>query len=271
MNASRVRPAAVAGTFYPARPEDLRSSVAILLEAAAAPAPSAPPPKALIAPHAGYVYSGPVAATAFRRLGTAAAAVRRVVLLGPSHRVPFHGLGLPAAGGFATPLGTVPVDVELSARVAALPQVSVRADAHAPEHSLEVELPFLQLLLGEFELLPLVVGEAGGEEVAEVLEAVWDGAETLIVVSSDLSHYLPYDEARRMDGETARAITELAGPIPSRRACGARPISGLLLAARRRGMAAALLDLRNSGDTAGDRDQVVGYGAFAFLEGGRDG
>jgi AmmeMemoRadiSam system protein B len=261
----RVRPAAVAGLFYPAETRALRSLVERLL--AEARRPAEPPPNAVIAPHAGYLYSGPVAASAFVSLEPRAGSIRRVVLLGPSHRVPLWGLGLPAAEAFETPLGRVPVDAELASRAAALPQVADNAAAHAGEHSLEVELPFLQVLLGEFSLLPLVVGEATGPEVAEVLDAVWDADDTAIVISSDLSHYLPYEAARRVDGETAQAILALAGPISTERACGARPISGLLLAAARRGLVASLLDLRNSGDTAGGRREVVGYGAFAFRPG----
>lgn len=269
MATAKIRAAAVAGMFYPGDPAVLRSQVDQLL--AAAPAPEGKRPKAVIAPHAGYVYSGPVAATAFRALTGHGGGIRRIVLVGPSHRVPFAGLGLDGADAFATPLGAVPVDRELVERVAGLPQVSLRPDAHAGEHSLEVEIPFLQTLLPDFTLLPLVVGEASAESVAEVLEAVWGGEETAVVVSSDLSHYLPYDEARRVDEETAGAILRLEGPIHGRRACGARPISGLLAVARRRRLAVRLLDLRSSGDTAGGRREVVGYGAFAFGENGGDG
>jgi AmmeMemoRadiSam system protein B len=279
----RVRPAAVAGLFYPDDPVALRSTVESLLAAAAPPAaPASRPPKALIAPHAGYSYSGPIAASAFAALtagtaGTAGAAgaagtagatfaaeVRRVVLLGPSHQVPLRGLGLPGVERFSTPLGEVPLDLEGAAAVGRLPQVAVRPDAHEAEHSLEVELPFLQVVLGPFELLPLVVGQAGGEEVAEVLELVWGGDDTVLVISSDLSHYLPAEAAERMDRETAAQILALAGPLTSRQACGAAPINGLLAAARRQGLVPRQLDLRHSGDTSGDRGRVVGYGAWAF-------
>ncbi len=220
----------------------------------------------MIAPHAGYVYSGPIAGSAFRQLAADAAGIRRVVVLGPAHRVPVRGLGLPACESFATPLGEMPLDGEAMARISSLPQVCDSPAAHGPEHSLEVELPFLQVALGDFELVPLVVGSTSGGEVAEVLEALWDGPETRFVVSSDLSHYLPYEAAQEVDRETAAAIVELDAPLASGRACGGLPIDGLLLAARRRGLDARLLDLRNSGDTAGDRDRVVGYGAFDFLE-----
>lgn len=258
-----VRRPAVAGMFYPASPEVLRSAVKELLRQA--PASAAPAPKAVIAPHAGYVYSGPIAATAFQALASNKT-LRRVIVLGPAHRVPVRGVALPGVDAFATPLGEVPVDTALAETVSRLPQVTTFPEAHAPEHSLEVELPFLQVLFPAIEVLPLVVGDASGDEVAEVLDLVWGGEETAIVVSSDLSHYLPYEAARRVDRETAGEIVALEGPLHSRQACGAYPINGLLVSARRRGMTSQLLDLRNSGDTAGDRDRVVGYGAFAFSE-----
>ena len=261
-----VRPPAVAGMFYPADPTNLRREVEAHLAAAAPVAPRAARVKAVIAPHAGYVYSGPTAGCAFTQLAADAGEIRRIVLLGPAHRVALRGLALPGCAAFATPLGEVALAADAARRVRALPRVSEHPGAHELEHSLEVELPFLQLVLGEFDLLPLVVGDASGEEVAEVLEAVWGGPETRIVISSDLSHYLPYATARQTDAETARAIVALDAPLDRGRACGGLPIDGLLLAARRRGLTARLLDLRNSGDTAGDRHRVVGYGAFDFLE-----
>lgn len=258
-----VRPAAVAGLFYPESPSRLQGDVdRFLAEATVSPRPT---PKAIIAPHAGYVYSGAIAGSAFRAL--AGLPVRRVVLLGPSHRVAFAGIALPGAEAFATPLGTVPVDAGLVAAVAGLPGVFPYPVAHAEEHALEVELPFLQRLLGDFTVLPLVVGDADAAAVAAVLEAVWGGEETAIVVSSDLSHYLPAPQAERVDRQTAESILRLAGPLDPWEACGARPINGLLAAAERRGLTPELLDLRHSGDTAGDRRRVVGYGAFAFAEG----
>jgi AmmeMemoRadiSam system protein B len=257
-----VRRPAVAGMFYPGSPSELRSTVEDLLRGV--PPDRGPAPKAVIAPHAGYVYSGPTAAVAFQAL--AGRRLERVIVLGPAHRVPVHGLALPGADAFATPLGEVPVDAEGVRAVSDLPQVSTFPQAHAPEHSLEVELPFLQVLFPGVPVLPIVVGDADGDEVAEVLDRVWGGPETAIVISSDLSHYLPYDVARRVDRETADEILALEGPLHSRQACGAYPINGLLVAARRRGMEPRLLDLRNSGDTAGDRGRVVGYGAFAFSE-----
>lgn len=260
----RVRPAAVAGFFYPGDAAELRTLVAELLSSAAPAPPRGPAPKAIIAPHAGYVYSGPIAASSFAALAPAAPELRRVVLIGPSHRVRVRGVALPAAESFETPLGAVPVDGEAVADLARLPQVEVDAAAHADEHSLEVELPFLQLLCGPFQLVPLLVGQADGEQVAEVLERSWGGPETAIVVSSDLSHYLPAAEAERVDRGTASQILALGGPLHPHQACGALPINGLLVAARRQGLVPRLLDLRHSGDTAGDRSQVVGYGAWAF-------
>jgi AmmeMemoRadiSam system protein B len=261
-----VRRPAVAGLFYPGSAGELRSTVEALLDAAAAD--PGPIPKAVIAPHAGYVYSGPTAAAAFRALAAALPgdAPSRVVVLGPAHRVPVRGLALPGADAFATPLGEVPVDTEAAEAVSRLPQVTTFPEAHAPEHSLEVELPFVQMLFPEARVLPIVVGDADEEEVAEVLDLLWGGPETAIVISSDLSHYLPYDVARRVDRETAEEILALEGPLHPRQACGAFPINGLLVAARRRGLTPRLLDLRSSGDTAGDRGRVVGYGAFAFTE-----
>ena len=260
----RLRQPAVAGTFYPADPARLRAAVRAFLEAAV---PRGGPPKAIIAPHAGYRYSGPVAGSAYARLGLGRAGVRRVVLLGPSHRIPFRGLGATSAEGFVTPLGVVPVDRDGVEAILSLPAVHVQDGAHGPEHSLEVQLPFLQEVLAEFRLVPVVVGEAGPGEVEAVLGRLWDGPETVVVVSSDLSHYLDQATARQVDLATAGAITAL---LPERigpdAACGSLPVRGLLLAARHRGLGCELLDLRNSGDTAGDPECVVGYGAFAFTD-----
>ncbi|MDR0578124.1 MAG: AmmeMemoRadiSam system protein B [Candidatus Accumulibacter sp.] len=260
----RCRPAAVAGRFYPDSPERLRREIAALLADAGEVAEECP--KALVVPHAGYVYSGPIAASGFATLAGRGDAIRRVALLGPAHRVAVRGLALPDCDAFATPLGRVPVDTAAVAALRGLPQVVVSADAHRQEHSLEVEIPFLQAVLGEFSLLPLAVGEASPKAVAEAIGRLWGGDETLIVVSSDLSHYLPYADAVRTDAETARRIVALDPAIDHRQACGATPVNGLLLAARERGLRVRRLDLRNSGDTAGDRRQVVGYGAFAFFE-----
>lgn len=257
-----VRRPAVAGLFYPGDAATLRATVDELLAAAARV--DAAPPKALVAPHAGYVYSGPIAATAYAALAAGKDRIRRVVLLGPVHRVPVRGLALPGCDAFDTPLGRVRIDRELADRVGRLPHVITSAAAHAQEHSLEVHLPFLQRVLGAFTLLPLAVGDATADDVAAVLDAVWDGDDTLIVVSSDLSHYLPYGEAQRIDRATASAILDLSTNLDHQQACGATPVVGLTLQARRRGLTPRLVDLRNSGDTAGDRSRVVGYGAFTF-------
>ena len=262
-----IRPAAVAGTFYPASQRDLAREVDDMLGHSAGGGLAPGFPKALIVPHAGYIYSGSVAAEAYARLRPARGIVHRVVLLGPCHREPVHGLALPDAAAFDTPLGRVPIDREAAASLAGLPQVVVSNAAHAEEHALEVQLPFLQRVLGEFNLVPLVVGAATPSQVAEVIEQLWGGEETLIVISSDLSHYHAYDEARAIDGGTARAILEFSTDIDQEQACGATPVAGLLLAAKRHGLNVELLDLRNSGDTAGGRARVVGYGAFAFWDG----
>src|SRR3954454_3094125 len=260
-----VRAPAVAGQFYPADPGELRRMVAgFLAEGSAAGA--RPAPKAIIAPHAGYVYSGSIAGSAFRAVAPAAGTIERVVLLGPSHFVRLTGLPLPGDPLYATPLGEVAIGSSGAQAALRLPQVRVFPQAHEREHSLEVEVPFLQVLLGDFELVPLVVGEAGAAEVAEVLGRLWGGPETLIVVSSDLSHYLQYAAAQQADRATADEILALGGPLDPLQACGALPINGLLAAARQRGLVPELLDLRNSADTAGDPSRVVGYGAFAFHE-----
>ncbi len=261
---SRVRRPAVAGRFYPGDAVELAETVTGLLEHARdADAAGRRPPKALIAPHAGYVYSGPIAASAYARIAGTARRITRVVLLGPAHRVAFDGLALPEATGFETPLGIVPLDAEAIARIEALPQVVRLASAHDGEHSLEVHLPFLQSVLGDFALVPLAVGAASAAQVADVLEALWGGDETLIVVSTDLSHYCDYATAKAMDAATSAAIEALdERAIGAEDACGRVPLSGLLRAARVHGLAARTVDLRNSGDTAGPRGQVVGYGAY---------
>jgi MEMO1 family protein len=259
-----VRRPAVAGMFYPDNPAVLDQMVADLL-AHPEGARLARAPKALIVPHAGYAYSGPVAASAYAQLEALRGRIRRVVLLGPAHHVHVRGLALPKADRFATPLGELQLDRAGMQLLSELPQVTVSAAAHAREHSLEVQLPFLQQVLGDFELLPLVVGEATAAEVADVLDMVWGGDETLIVVSSDLSHYLPDDAARKVDGKTVAAIMTLDSDIDHDHACGATPINGLMLAAQRHGLRAVKLDVRNSSQTAGDAERVVGYASFAFL------
>ena len=262
----KIRPPAVAGRFYPANPAELRRMVENFLSEVKAP--DGPSPKAIIAPHAGYIYSGPIAASAYAQLAPARDAVKRIILLGPSHFVAFDGLAATDATAFATPLGTVPVDTaairDLCSR---LPQVSVREEAHADEHSLEVQLPFLRVVLAGFKIVPLLVGEASDDEIAAVIEALWGGDETRFVISSDLSHYHDYQTAQATDSETANVIESLdAKKLRGDLACGCRPICGLLNAAKERRMRCRAVDLRNSGDTSGDRDRVVGYGAFVFTE-----
>ncbi|HEY5646198.1 MAG TPA: AmmeMemoRadiSam system protein B [Pseudomonadales bacterium] len=256
------RTAAVAGMFYPGEPDRLAATVRQLL-ADSEPAPAAHP-KALIVPHAGYVYSGPIAASAYRQLDGVAERISRVVLLGPAHRVPLIGMAFPSVDSFAVPGGDVPLDRAAIAAALELPGTCVSDEAHAFEHCLEVQLPFLQAVLGSFQLVPMVVGRASAMEVARVLECLWGGDETLIVVSSDLSHYLPYDHARRVDAHTTAKILARATDLTGEEACGAYAINGLLLAARGYGLSVHSLDVRNSGDTAGDRRQVVGYGSYAL-------
>jgi len=256
----QVRPPAVAGTFYPASPDALRSTVDRLL--AAVGAPSGPCPKALIVPHAGYVYSGPIAASGFARVAAHGPRFERVVLIGPAHRVPVVGLAGPGCTHLATPLGELAVDLDAVADIAA------SAAAHAREHALEVELPFLQRIAPRAKVVPLVAGRAAPAAVAAVLERLWGGPETLIVVSSDLSHYLPYESGRAGDTATAQQIGALDTTLTGEQACGAVAINGLMHVARGRRMRAELIDLRSSGDTAGSRDEVVGYGAFALYEAG---
>lgn len=261
-----VRLPAVAGSFYPADPEALRDTLRECFAGAVAPHADAAVPEAIVVPHAGLVYSGPIAASAYLRLAPARSRIRRVVLVGPSHRVRLRGLALTSADAWSTPLGEVPIDRSAVASVAHLPSVSVDDRPHAPEHSLEVQLPFLQAVLEEFELVPLVVGDATTEEVATVLDALWDGPETVVVVSTDLSHFHPYDDAVRLDARTAAAILGSDGEqIDDYDACGARGLRGLLAEGDRRCLAVEQIDCRNSGDTAGDRERVVGYGAFALV------
>ncbi len=260
---ARSRAPAVAGTFYPGDPTDLARAVDAYLEGAATE--PGPVPKALIAPHAGYVYSGPVAGSAYAQIRMLRGTVTRVVLIGPAHRHPLRGLAVHGADAFRTPLGDVPLDLDAIAQVLALPQVVSLDEAHQDEHSLEVHLPFLQQVLGHFSLVPLVAGDASPVQVAEALEQLWGGPETLLVISSDLSHYHDYETARRLDQATTSAIEALdPGGLGPGSACGRIPIGGLLLAARRHGLGVRSLDLRSSGDTAGPRDQVVGYGAYAL-------
>ncbi len=260
---SVTRAPAVAGLFYPVDSQQLAHNVRQLLAAAT---PQNLSPKALIVPHAGYIYSGAIAASAYATLKSCAQQIHRVVLLGPTHRVAVRGLALPGVDTFDSPLGQIKLDRQAELSISHLPQVTISSEAHALEHSLEVQLPFLQSVLPDFTLVPLAVGMATAEEVHEVLEILWGGEETLIVISSDLSHFLPYADAQRRDNDTVDSILKMRQPIHHEQACGGTPINGLLLAARQHQLTPQLLDLRNSGDTAGSRDRVVGYASFAFTE-----
>lgn len=269
----QVRPAAVAGAFYPADGHALAENIKTLLNTAASgigkktikntePAP----PKAIVVPHAGYIYSGQTAAAAYARLAAWHNKIKRVILLGPVHRVPIRGLALPAVDTFATPLGEVKLDEAAIALLAGMKQVVVSSQVHAQEHSLEVQLPFLQTVLDDFTLVPLAVGDATPAEVAEVLDVLWGGPETIIVVSSDLSHYLPYAMAEAVDQSTVQSILNMKGSLTHQQACGGTPVNGLISAAKKHHLHPILLDLCNSGDTAGDKTRVVGYASFMFTE-----
>jgi MEMO1 family protein len=264
-SANAVRPAAVAGAFYPGNALQLAQQVDSLL--AGATAVSKLRPKALIVPHAGYLYSGPVAATAYAAVAAMTPKPSRVVLLGPSHHVGFKGVALPGVHALATPLGLVEVDEHLVDLTKRFSFVGSSPLAHKREHSLEVQLPFLQRVLGHFKVLPLIVGQMKPADIAALLSAVWGGPETLVVVSSDLSHYLTFEEAQATDRHTAECIGALDGEhLASERICGAEPVRGLLVAAKEHHLHAHVLDLRNSGETAGNRARVVGYGAFSFAD-----
>lgn len=259
---NKIRSAAVAGMFYPADPTELSGDIQNYLNAAES---DGPPPKAIVVPHAGYIYSGPIAASAYHLLSARTETITRVVLLGPSHRVPLLGIAASSADQFVTPLGEIDIDHVAIDQLLAQGLVTTLDAAHAMEHSLEVQLPFLQTILKQFQLIPLVVGDASAEQVSTLLDQLWGGEETLIVVSSDLSHYHDYNTAKRLDKATSQAIEQLEPSlIDGERACGCRPLNGLLTVAKQKGMSAAVIDLRNSGDTAGSKDQVVGYGAYVF-------
>jgi AmmeMemoRadiSam system protein B len=259
----RVRTPAVAGLFYPDDPIELHNQVQQFLQQVKL-SPE-PPPKALIAPHAGYIYSGPIAASVYARLHAVRTLITRVVLLGPSHRLGFRGIATSQMAAFQTPLGSIPIDQETVQSIQILPDVGFLEQAHVQEHSLEVHLPFLQEVLADFKLVPLVVGDARPPQVGAVLEALWGDPETLIVISSDLSHYQDYAAAQRLDHQTSHAIETLQfDAIGYEQACGRNPVNGLLWVAQRKHLHGKTIDLRNSGDTAGSRDRVVGYGAYVF-------
>ncbi len=253
----------IAGTFYPADAEVLASGIRQYLRAAN---PASVQSRLLIAPHAGHIYSGPIAAQAYRAWETDAAHIRRVILVGPSHRVAFTGLALPSQEAFLTPLGAIPIDRDACTALLRLPQVIESDVAHAQEHSLEVHLPFLQQVLGEFTLVPLVAGQATADQVCEVLELFYDDPETGILISTDLSHFHPYAEAQRIDANTTQRIQNLCTDLRGGEACGHIPVNGALQFARQNGLQVQTLDVRNSGDTAGRnmRDRVVGYGAYVL-------
>lgn len=261
MRTMRVRQPAVAGLFYPADPSELRSAV----EGHLGDATSGPAPKVIVAPHAGYVYSGPIAGSAYGRVVPARGRVTRVVLVGPAHRTPDAGIAASGAGAFATPLGRLSVDTGARDALVGAGLVAIRDDAHAEEHSLEVQLPFVQVCLGDVTVLPLAVGQVSPDRVADVLEQVWGGDDTLVVVSTDLSHYHDHATATELDRRTAEAVVARRPDRLGRYdACGVIPLQGLLLAAERHGLDVELLDLRTSADTAGGPERVVGYGAFAL-------
>ncbi len=258
-----IKPPAVAGLFYPADPEILHQDIQNYLMQA--PEKPVNRPKAVIAPHAGYIYSGPIAGSAYACLREVSSEISRVIILGPAHRTAFRGIAYSAATHFQTPLGQIPVDLTALAQIDDLPAVSKNSIAFEEEHSIEVHLPFLQEILSHFSIVPLLVGDANPEHVMSVLEKLWGGTETLVVISSDLSHYLDYESAKKMDSETSHAIETLQpAALTYDSACGKTPVSGLLLSAKKHGLHATTLDLRNSGDTAGSHDRVVGYGAYVF-------
>jgi AmmeMemoRadiSam system protein B len=253
---------AAAGTFYPANPAQLHTMIAHYLDDADA---NGKVPKAIIAPHAGYIYSGEIAASAYARLKKAHNRITRVVLIGPSHHVAFRGLAVSRACLFTTPLGGVAVDMEAVEAIVELPFVEYIEQAHSHEHSLEVHLPFLQETLDDFKIVPILTGDATPEQVGAVLDALWGGEETLIVISSDLSHYHDYATAQQLDSATSAAIEQFHYEnLDSASACGRIPISGLLKTAREKSLTIKTINLCNSGDKAGDKNRVVGYGAYVI-------
>lgn len=261
-----IRLPAVAGLFYPADPEILIDTIEQDLKQTTSSSVTSSP-KVLIVPHAGYIYSGPIAASAFALLKQSQHLIKRVVIIGPSHRVGFKGVAISSADYFDLPLGRIPIDKVAQAKLLDIVGVHIIDDAHAAEHSLEVQLPFLQYILDDFSIVPIVAGDASPELIAEVIKTLWGGPETLFVISSDLSHYHDYQTAQRLDQITSQAILDLdVNTIDSQHACGCVGIKGLLTFVQNHPMKAAIVDLRNSGDTAGSKDSVVGYGAYSFTE-----
>lgn len=260
---NKIRQPAVAGMFYPADKQSLKNDIHQYLNNVSVEQKENP--KAIVVPHAGYIYSGPIAASAFKQIIPFKDKINRVVLLGPSHRVAFTGLAVPESDVFNTPLGNIPIDQKGIQQLSDLTQVIASDQAHRDEHSLEVQLPFLQEILGEFSLIPLVVGDAERFEVAEVINRLWGDEHTLIVISTDLSHYHEYNEAKQLDRATSDAIENLKPDlIGYEDACGRNGLKGLMTVATEKNLSVDILDLRNSGDTAGDKSRVVGYGAYVF-------
>jgi len=258
-----IRSAAVADLFYPANSKELEALVSRNLKEASAALPaSLGTLKAVIVPHAGYIYSGQTAAFAFASM--VPTEIQRIVLLGPSHRVAFYGMAVPDCDAFETPLGLVQIDPELMQKALTHPDVQINATAHAQEHSLEVQLPFLQLVLDQFRLLPICIGSVEADAVAELIESFWYDDTTLFVISSDLSHFHSYQEANSIDQLSIDMILQQQSGFNHQQACGATGINALLKVADRHHLKAQLLDYRNSGDSAGDKESVVGYTSIAF-------
>ncbi len=291
-----LRPAAVAGTFYPNDPHQLANDVDALIAqalkqlypATVSPTPysQAKPsiavidggssssdliastlfPKVLIVPHAGYIYSGAIAAIAYAQCWAKRECIKRVVLLGPAHRIHLEGIACSGVEAFSTPLGWIKVDEAAEEMIKDFPPVWVCKEAHQFEHSVEVQLPFIQRVFPNAQCVPLVVGDTSPADIAHVLETLWGGDETLILISSDLSHFLPYTAACQKDRLTSEAILNLNETISPDQACGCMPLNGLLHLAKKKALQPKVLDLRNSGDTAGDKNRVVGYGSFGLYE-----
>jgi len=261
---SNIRLPAVSGSFYPDNPEILEAMLEGYLQQVTVTATDKVP-KAMIVPHAGYIYSGEIAASAYARLRAKRSTIKRVVLIGPSHKVGFTGLAVSHADAFKTPLGDIPLDTQAIASLANFPFVNYKEEAHLYEHSLEVQLPFLQMTLDSFQLIPIVAGDCPAKQIEQVLELFYAKDNTLIVISSDLSHFHDYATAQRLDRETSKKIERLDYQhLDYESACGRVPISGLLALAQKKSLQVETIDLRNSGDTAGDKSRVVGYGAYVI-------